>query len=88
MGSIFTSNWIYHQQCGNRTTNKSSFSIVYTKTPNYSIDLVDLHEPKNKNATTCATNYVKFYAEIREQIEKMNAGYKRQADLKRMNQAF
>lgn len=72
----------------NRTINKSPFSIVYTKIPNHSIDLFDLPEPKSRNATTWATDYVKFHEEIKENIEKMNTWYKQRADMKRRKQVF
>lgn len=56
----------------NRTTSKSPFSIVYTKVPNHSVDLLQLPEPKNRQATSWAIGYAKLHEEIKEQIEKMN----------------
>lgn len=50
----------------NGTTGKSPFSIVYTKVPNHSVDLLQLPEPLNKQSTCWANDYAKFHEEIKE----------------------
>lgn len=57
----------------NRSTNHSPFSIVYTKVPNFSANLLAITSPKSKVASVWATDYAKFHLEIKKHIEKMNA---------------
>jgi len=58
----------------NRTTSMSPFSIVYTKVPNHSINLIVLPKPQSKNAFDMAR--IQVHKEVRERLEKAIASYK------------
>lgn len=45
----------------NRTTNHSLFYIVYTKVPNFSVDLQVILSPKSKTINVWATDYAQFH---------------------------
>lgn len=64
----------------NRTIGKSPFSIIYTKAPNNTVDLVfvtHIHSTASNNFTY---NYVQQHEAIKSQIEAFNAKYKLAAD--------
>lgn len=72
----------------NRTTGRSPFRIVYTKFPNFSVDLLVIPVPKSKAANSWAKNCARFYQEIREHIEMTNVQYKFKADKHRKAKQF
>lgn len=64
----------------NKTTGKSSFSVVYTKVPNLTMDLIAIPNPKSKLANSWTRDYQQFHQQIRKHIETMKSKYKQNID--------
>lgn len=72
----------------NRSTGRSPFSIVYTKCPATTVDLIYLPTLKNKSAGQLAAEISATHNEVRAQLEASNAKYKAAADLHRREKVF
>lgn len=64
----------------NRPICCTPFSIVYTKTPHFIVDLTKFPNPNNKATHLWAKDYILIQKEIRAHIEQMNAIYKEYED--------
>lgn len=64
----------------NRSTGNSLFSIVYTKAPNHTIDIVILPICINISATIIANNFYNIIEEIRHALQNPNDSYNLIAD--------
>lgn len=72
----------------NRSTGYSPSSIVYTKAPNQSVDLVALPHPKNRTAMEFADQIVHLHQDVKHKLESANAQYKAHADRHRRPKSF
>ncbi|PKU75814.1 hypothetical protein MA16_Dca018315 [Dendrobium catenatum] len=72
----------------NRSTGKSSFSIVYTKLPNHTMDLAVLPKCSSKLAADFTVQFSSMLQEVREKLAKSNARYKEDANRNRRERNF
>ena len=54
----------------NRSTGQSPFSVVYTKVPNYTVDLVQLPVTKSPLAQRRAEDFLKMHHEVHRRLEE------------------
>ncbi|PON61467.1 hypothetical protein PanWU01x14_145870 [Parasponia andersonii] len=64
------------------------FSIVYTKTPNHTVDLLILPISKSRVAENLADRITKTLVEVKTKLEEANAKYKLDADKHRRSKNF
>lgn len=64
----------------NRSTGQAPFSVVYSKPPNFTIDLIHLPHFKSKTAAEIADQIVRTHRDVTQQLEQFNAQYKLNAD--------
>ncbi|KAI9153481.1 hypothetical protein LWI28_011990 [Acer negundo] len=67
----------------NRSSGKTHFSVVYTKPPNHTVDLVILPKFKSKAAGDLATQFQDMLVEICKKLQVTNATYKAAANKKK-----
>ena len=72
----------------NRSIGKSPFSIVFTKVPNYTLDLLSLPSFKSQVADKLAEAIVQTYSEVTQELDVSNACYKRPVDQHRRLKTF
>ncbi|XP_020702851.1 uncharacterized protein LOC110114342 [Dendrobium catenatum] len=72
----------------NRSTDKTLFSIVYTKLPNLALDVAILPKCKSRAATHFTNQYSKMMVDVHQQLTKENLKYKSSADLHRRQSLF
>lgn len=72
----------------NRTTSRLPFSIVYAKSPNYTMDLVSVTHIHSTAAKNFTDNYVQQHEAVKAQIEASNAKYKHATNKHRLTKSF
>ena len=72
----------------NRPTGHSPFSIVYTKSPNHVVDLVELPHSKRHTTEELAHSIIKMFEEVTSNLQTSNAKYKSDADQHRRLKRF
>ncbi|PKU85169.1 RNA-directed DNA polymerase [Dendrobium catenatum] len=77
----------YNSMC-NRSTGKSPFSIVYTKSPNHLFDIAVLPKCSDKTATHLLEQYSDVIQQVRNKLITSNATYKQAADVHRRAKIF
>ncbi|PKU60243.1 hypothetical protein MA16_Dca024105 [Dendrobium catenatum] len=72
----------------NRSTGMCSFSIVYTKMPNSTVDVTVLPKCKSQAAATWIDQFSELIASVRQKLLESNAKYKEDADAHRRKKTF
>lgn len=72
----------------NRSTGRAPFDIVYSKPPNFTMDLVYLPHLRNKTEADFADQVVQTHREVTRNLEEANARYKLTADKHRRPKSF
>ena len=72
----------------NHSTGHSPFSIVYTKSPNHVVDLVELPHSKSRTAEELAHSITNMFEEVTANLQSANAKYKNEADQHRRLKRF
>ncbi|PKU83344.1 hypothetical protein MA16_Dca027360 [Dendrobium catenatum] len=72
----------------NRSTGKTPFSIVYTKSPNLALDIAVLPKCKSSSAATFTDTYKEMIDNVRQQILSSNQRYKDAVDAHRRQSLF
>lgn len=72
----------------NRSTGRSLFSIVYTKTPNLTTDLTNLPKFENKVAADMTNNFDSLIQGVKEKLITSIQHYKEKADKSRCPKPF
>ena len=72
----------------NRSTEKFPFEIVYTKSPNQIIDMLQLPQYKSKNATTLVEQIQQLHVEVHQHLEVSNERYKEAANHHKRYKSF
>lgn len=63
----------------NRSTGKSPFSVVYTKEPNHTVDVVVLPKCGNVSASIVPDNFKSIIEETHNTLHDSNSKYKAKA---------
>lgn len=71
-------------------TGRSPFSIVYTKSHQHTLDLIQLPKGVSSNvaASNMAKQVVEVHQEVRRKLEETNQKYKKAANQHRRHQTF
>lgn len=72
----------------NRSSGKTPFSIVFTKTPNHTTDLLHLPSPTNCATENFAHRVTKTIEEVRASLQNSNTKYKAAVDAHRKFKSF
>ncbi|PKU77003.1 hypothetical protein MA16_Dca001609 [Dendrobium catenatum] len=72
----------------NRSTGKSSFSIVFTKLPNLALDVAILSKCKSLPASQFTGQYSQMLTDVHTQLNNANQKYKAAADLHKRQVLF
>lgn len=72
----------------NRSTGKATFSIVYTKAPNHTLDLITLPQTKSHATESFAQQIANLHQEVRDNLLHANDQYKASADKHRRFKTF
>ncbi|PKU87669.1 hypothetical protein MA16_Dca009841 [Dendrobium catenatum] len=72
----------------NRSSGRSPFSIVYTKQPNHTIDVVVLPKCSSKPATSFVNQFSSMLQEVRVKLLESNNKYKLKVDVHRQEKIF
>ena len=72
----------------NRSFEKAHFTIVYTKTPSHTTNLLQLPTSRSKAATSLVERITKTIEDVRAKLLESNAHYKAAADVHRRLKVF
>ena len=72
----------------NRSTGRVPFVVVYSKPPNFTVDLIHLPHFKSKTAAEIADQVVRTHCDVTQQLEQSNARYKLNADKHHRSKVF